>query len=45
VSALSGYAEGPHEKVRTFSIFLNNMVADAEDRREVIDRICAVLVK
>jgi D-alanyl-D-alanine carboxypeptidase/D-alanyl-D-alanine-endopeptidase (penicillin-binding protein 4) len=45
VSALSGYAEGPHEKVRTFSIFINNSVADAEERRELIDRICAVLVK
>jgi len=45
VSALSGYAETKHEKVLTFSIFLNNAIADATERRELIDRICAVLVK
>jgi D-alanyl-D-alanine carboxypeptidase/D-alanyl-D-alanine-endopeptidase (penicillin-binding protein 4) len=45
VSALSGYAETRREKVLTFSIFINNTLAGAEDRTELIDRICAELVK
>jgi len=45
VSALSGYAEGRKEKRLTFSIFVNNTLASAEERTALIDRICAELVK
>ncbi len=44
VSALSGYADPRRGPRLTFSIFVNNATADASVQRELIDKICAVLV-
>jgi D-alanyl-D-alanine carboxypeptidase/D-alanyl-D-alanine-endopeptidase (penicillin-binding protein 4) len=44
VSALSGYADARRERL-TFSIFVNNATSTADEQRELIDKICAVLVQ
>jgi D-alanyl-D-alanine carboxypeptidase/D-alanyl-D-alanine-endopeptidase (penicillin-binding protein 4) len=44
VSALSGYAVARKQRL-TFSIFVNNSLASSADQRELIDKICAVLVQ
>jgi D-alanyl-D-alanine carboxypeptidase/D-alanyl-D-alanine-endopeptidase (penicillin-binding protein 4) len=44
VSALSGYADARKSRL-TFSIFLNNITSSAAEQRELIDKICAVLLQ
>lgn len=44
VSALSGYADPRKGPQLTFSIFVNNANPDSSIQRELIDKICAVLV-
>jgi D-alanyl-D-alanine carboxypeptidase/D-alanyl-D-alanine-endopeptidase (penicillin-binding protein 4) len=45
VSALSGYAERPNGRWVVFSILVNNYNGPAADIREVIDRICALIME
>jgi D-alanyl-D-alanine carboxypeptidase/D-alanyl-D-alanine-endopeptidase (penicillin-binding protein 4) len=45
VSALSGYADTRKGKRLTFSIFINNSLADTGALRDLIDKICSVLVE
>lgn len=45
VSALSGYADTRKGKRLTFSIFINNSLADTTAQRDLIDKICSVLVE
>jgi D-alanyl-D-alanine carboxypeptidase/D-alanyl-D-alanine-endopeptidase (penicillin-binding protein 4) len=46
VSALSGYAVRRGGSVRTFSIIVNNYgAADSSEIREIIDKICNLMVQ
>jgi D-alanyl-D-alanine carboxypeptidase/D-alanyl-D-alanine-endopeptidase (penicillin-binding protein 4) len=45
VSSLSGYADARRGRRLTFSIFINNATADVAAQRELIDKICSVLVE
>lgn len=45
ISALSGYADARSGRRLTFSIFVNNATVNAAAQRELIDKICALLVQ
>ena len=45
VSALAGYAQTRKGDRLTFSIFINNSTAGVAEQRDLIDKICAVLVE
>ena len=45
VSALSGYADTRKGHRLTFSIFVNNATAGTTEQRDLIDRICAVMLE
>ncbi len=45
VSALSGYLDTQRGKRLTFSIFVNNATAGTLEQRDLIDKICSLLVE